>query len=77
MNEQQERLQAYAAQLETFNKTVEALRMEQREHSDDVATQLRELSKQLTAVKVSTQFPSNYVSDMATTRPILLSPQAT
>lgn len=52
VHEQQERLKAFNSQLENFNLIVGSLRREQREHADDVASQLRELSKQLTSVKV-------------------------
>ena len=54
--EHQERLATFANQLENFGHIVESIRREQREHDDDVASQLRELNRQLASVKVRSSF---------------------
>lgn len=53
VNEQQERLTAVADQLGNLGQIVETIRREQREQADDVAGQLREFNRQLSALKVS------------------------
>ncbi|VDK41026.1 unnamed protein product [Taenia asiatica] len=53
VQEQQERLGAYAEQLESFTRTIDSIRREQREHAEDVAAQLSEINKKLAAVKTA------------------------
>ncbi|KAL5965808.1 SH3 domain-containing kinase-binding protein 1 [Taenia solium] len=53
VQEQQERLGAYAEQLESFTRTIDSIRREQREHAEDVAGQLSEINKKLAAVKTA------------------------
>ncbi|VDM33436.1 unnamed protein product [Hydatigera taeniaeformis] len=52
VQEQQERLCAFAEQLNNFTRTIDSMRREQREHAEDVANQLSEFNKKLAAVKV-------------------------
>ncbi|VDO03936.1 unnamed protein product [Rodentolepis nana] len=51
VNDQQERLNAIANQMENVVQIVETIRREQREQADDVAGQLRDFGRQLSEIK--------------------------
>lgn len=52
VQEQQERLGSFAEQLESFTRTIDSIRRDQREHAEDVAGQLSEINKKFAAIRV-------------------------